>query len=58
MPIGGELSGLFVSIFKKPEAAVFKKRRMSALSASVRGECGYVEFQAKNLHLLFEDKNG
>lgn len=56
MPIGGELNGLFVSIFKKPNAAVFKKRRMSALAASVCGGCGYVEFYAKNLHFLFEDE--
>lgn len=55
-PIGGELNGLFVSIFRDPSALIFKKRRMSALSACVCGSCGYVEFYAKSLHLLVEEE--
>jgi len=49
------MSGLSMSIFKEPQAEIFKKRRMSSLLAAVCGECGYVELYAKNLHYFFDE---
>ena len=37
---------LTVSVYGKPDAAVFKDKRETALSASVCSDCGYVELYA------------
>jgi len=43
-----------VAVDEFPEAYVFKHRISSAVDADVCGECGFIQFYAKNPELLWD----
>lgn len=48
-----------VAVDEKPDALMFKKRMRSDVGATVCGDCGYVEFYAKepqNLYAAYQNK--
>jgi len=45
---------LSVAIDKFPDALIFKQRVASDVDADVCGECGFVQFYAKNPEILWE----
>jgi hypothetical protein len=44
---------LCVAVDEAPEAFIFKKRVYSEVDADVCGECGFIQFYAKNPEILW-----
>ena len=53
----GDMSGISVSVVRKPDAMIFKNWQFCPVSACVCGSCGYVEFYAKDPQLLVKDES-
>ena len=45
---------LSVAVDEFPDAFIFKQRIYSAVDADVCGECGFIQFYAKNPELLWD----